>query len=72
MKFSFILYVTYVGLQHIPCGTWSMSESTALFFKPPGKRTAYAPILSFKLVYFCTGKVGDVETYEMDLFLTAI
>lgn len=64
MKVSeLFFYVTHVVSQHIPCGTWSMSESTALFFEPPGKRAAYAPILSFKLVYFCTRKVGDAKTY---------
>lgn len=51
---------TCVDLQHIPGGRWSMAEVTALFSNPPGKLTAYAPILSFKLVYFSSEKVGDV------------
>lgn len=51
---------TCVGLQPIPGGRWSMAEVTALFSNPPGKLTAYAPILSFKLVYFSSEKVGDV------------
>lgn len=61
-----------VGLQHIPGCRWSMAEVTALFSNPPGKLTAYAPILSFKLVYFSSEKVGDVWSQETDLFLTAI
>lgn len=56
------------------------AKSIARSLKPHGKLRAYAPILSFKLVYFCTQKVSNAKTYKniiiyyiiiIILFLTA-